>query len=114
MPKAIWNDAILAESNDTVMVEGNHYFPPDSISWEYLRASTTHTTCPSKGEASNYDVLVGDEINKDAAWYYAQPSAAASQIKDRVAFWHGVRVEKNGGAVEENSFFQRMRGAVGL
>ena len=74
------------------MVEGNHYFPPDSVNWKHLQASTTHTTCLSKGQASYYDILVGDKINKDAAWYYAQPTATANQIKDHVAFWRGIQV----------------------
>jgi uncharacterized protein (DUF427 family) len=91
--KATWKDTVLAESDDTVVVEGNHYFPPDSIKREYFRASETHTTCPWKGEASYYDVVVGDEVNEDAAWFYPQPKEAARQIKDRVAFWRGVKVE---------------------
>ena len=91
--KAIWNGAVLAESDDTVVVEGNHYFPPDSISREHFRESETNTVCPWKGTASYYDVVVGDDVNRDAAWYYPQPKDAALQIKDRVAFWRGVRVE---------------------
>lgn len=91
--KATWKDAVLAESEETVVVEGNHYFPADSIKREHFRESATHTTCPWKGLASYYDVLVGDEVNKDAAWYYPEPKDAAKEIKDRVAFWRGVRVE---------------------
>jgi len=91
--KATWNGAVLAESDDTVVVEGNHYFPPDSISREHFRESETHTVCPWKGTASYYDVVVGGDVNRDAAWYYPQPKDAARQIKDRVAFWRGVRVE---------------------
>ena len=91
--KATWNGAVLAESDDTVVVEGNHYFPPDSIKREHLRESETHTVCPWKGTASYYDVVVNGEVNKDAAWYYPQPKDAAKEIKDRVAFWHGVKVE---------------------
>ncbi|PYT05384.1 MAG: hypothetical protein DMF65_00365 [Acidobacteria bacterium] len=91
--KATWNGAVLAESDDTVVVEGNHYFPPDSISREHFRESETHTVCPWKGTASYYDVVVGGDVNRDAAWYYPQPKDAALQIKDRVAFWRGVRVE---------------------
>ena len=91
--KAIWNGAVLAESDDTVVVEGNHYFPPDSISREHFRESETHTVCPWKGTASYYDVVVGGDVNRDAAWYYPQPKDAALQIKDRVAFWRGVKVE---------------------
>lgn len=91
--RAIWNNAVLAESDDTVVLEGNHYFPPDSIRGEFFRESDTHTTCPWKGKASYYDVVVGGEVNKDAAWYYPVVSDAAAQIKGRVAFWKGVRIE---------------------
>ena len=90
--KAIWNDVTLAESDDTIVVENNHYFPPDSVKREYLKESDTHTTCPWKGEASYYTVVVNDEVNKDAAWYYPEPKEAAQQIKDYVAFWKGVEV----------------------
>lgn len=90
--KAIWNDVTLAESDDTIVVENNHYFPPDSVKREYLKGSDTHTTCPWKGEASYYDVVVSDALNKDAAWYYPEPKKAAQQIKDYVAFWKGVEV----------------------
>ncbi len=91
--KATWRGAVLAESDDTVVVEGNQYFPPDSIRREYFRESETHTVCPWKGTASYYDLVVGGELNKDAAWYYPQPKDAAKEIKDRVAFWRGVKVE---------------------
>lgn len=91
--KAIWNGAVLAESDNTVVVEGNQYFPPDSINREYFRESGTHTNCPWKGEASYYDVVVNGESNKDAAWYYPTPKDAAKEIKDHIAFWRGVRVE---------------------
>ena len=91
--KATWKGAVLAESDDTVVVEGNHYFPPDSIRREHFRESEKHTVCPWKGTASYYDVVVGGEANRDAAWYYPQPKEAARQIKDRVAFWRGVKVE---------------------
>jgi len=91
--KATWKGAVLAESEETVVVEGNHYFPAESIKREHFRESATHTTCPWKGLASYYDVLVGDEVNADAAWYYPEPKDAAKEIKDRVAFWRGVRVE---------------------
>jgi uncharacterized protein (DUF427 family) len=90
--KAIWNDVTLAQSDETIVVEGNHYFPPDSVKREYLKESDTHTTCPWKGEASYYTVVVGDAVNKDAAWYYPEPKEAAHQIKDYVAFWKGVKV----------------------
>ena len=91
--KAIWNKTSLAESNDTVVVEGNHYFPPESIKREYFQESATHTTCPWKGEASYYNVVVDGQVNRDAAWYYPDPKPAAAEIKNRVAFWRGVKVE---------------------
>ena len=90
--KAIWKDAVLAESDDTVVVEGNHYFPADSINRAYFQPSDTHTTCPWKGEASYYDVVVNGQVNSDAAWYYPEPKEAAANIKDHVAFWKGVKV----------------------
>ena len=91
--KAIWNGKVLAESNATVIVEGNHYFPPESIHQEYFQPSDKHTTCPWKGVASYYNVVVDGQVNKDAAWFYADPKPAAKQIKDRVAFWRGVDVK---------------------
>lgn len=90
--RAIWNDTLLAESDDTVVVEGNHYFPSASLRQQYFRPSDTHTVCPWKGTASYYDVVVGDRVNADAAWYYPAPSEAAQQVVDRVAFWRGVHV----------------------
>jgi uncharacterized protein (DUF427 family) len=93
MLKAVWEGAILAESNDCVVVEGNQYFPVSSIKREYFRDSKETTRCPWKGIASYYDVVVNGKVNTNAAWYYANPSAAAAQIKDRVAFWKGVKVE---------------------
>jgi len=93
--KATWNDAVIAESNDTVVVEGNHYFPADSVNRTYLEPSDTHTTCPWKGEASYYSLTVNGETNKDAAWYYPAPKEAAAEIKDHVAFWKGVTVEES-------------------
>ena len=91
--KAIWNGATVAESDDTVVVEGNHYFPPESISTEYFRDSDTHTICPWKGEASYRTVEVAGQSNPDAAWYYPQPKDAAAEIKDHLAFWNGVEIE---------------------
>jgi len=91
--KATWKGAVLAESDDTVVVEGNHYFPAGSLRREHFRESTTHTVCPWKGEASYYDVVVGGEVNRDAAWYYPETKQAAKEIEGRVAFWRGVRVE---------------------
>ena len=91
--KATWNGTVLAESDDTVVVEGNQYFPADSIKREHFRESDTHTVCPWKGTASYYDVVVNGETNKDAAWYYPEPKDAAKEIKDHVAFWRGVKIE---------------------
>lgn len=91
--KATWNNTVLAQSDKTIVVEGNHYFPPESVDREHFRESSTHTTCPWKGLASYYDVVIGDKVNKDAAWYYPEPKEAAKQIKNHVAFWHGVKVE---------------------
>lgn len=93
MPKAIWNGAILAQSDRTEVVEGNHYFPPDSINKEYFRDSNTHTTCPWKGQASYYTVVVEGQENQDAAWYYPDTKEKANNIKGYIAFWKGVKVE---------------------
>lgn len=90
--KAIWNGAVLAESNDTIIVEGNHYFPADSINREFFAPSETHTVCGWKGTASYYDIVAGGATNKDAAWYYPTPKDAAKEIENRVAFWKGVEV----------------------
>jgi uncharacterized protein (DUF427 family) len=90
--KAMWNGAVLAESDQTVVVEGNHYFPAESMNRQYFRSSDTHSMCHWKGEASYYDVEVDGKVNHDAAWYYPDPSDAAKQIKDHVAFWKGVQV----------------------
>jgi uncharacterized protein (DUF427 family) len=90
--KATWKDAVIAESDDTVVVEGNHYFSIDSVDAVLLRPSSTHTVCGWKGTASYYDVVVGDTVNKDAAWYYPEPKDAAKEIAGRVAFWKGVVV----------------------
>lgn len=90
--KAIWENQTLAESDDTIVVEGNHYFPPESTKKELFRASETHTTCPWKGVASYYSIDVGGKVNADAAWFYPEPKEAAKQIKNYVAFWRGVKV----------------------
>jgi uncharacterized protein (DUF427 family) len=92
MVKAIWNGEIIAESDKTIIVEGNHYFPQESVKHEYLKETQTHSTCPWKGKASYYDVVVQGDVNKDAAWYYPAPNPAAKQITDYVAFWKGVEV----------------------
>ena len=94
MAKAMWHNAILAESNRCEVGECNQYFPPDSINSEYFKASNTHTTCPWKGVASYYDIEVDGKVNKDAAWYYPNPKDAAANIKGHIAFWKGVQVEK--------------------
>jgi uncharacterized protein (DUF427 family) len=91
--RALWNNVVLAESDDTVVVEGNHYFPADSLKREYFRNSDHHSLCPWKGTASYMDVVVGNDVNANAAWYYPNPSAKAMEIKDRFAFWHGVDVQ---------------------
>lgn len=90
--KAVWNGAVLAESARTIVVEGNHYFPPDAVNLQYLKPSETHTTCPWKGRASYYHVEVAGQVNQDAAWTYPAPKDAASHIAGYVAFWHGVKV----------------------
>jgi uncharacterized protein (DUF427 family) len=90
--KAIWKNQILAESNDTIVVENNHYFPASALKMEYFKQSDKKTHCVRKGEASYYSIVVNGEENKDAAWYYPEPKEAAMQIKDRVAFWREVQV----------------------
>ena len=109
MPKAIWNGAVLAESDDTKVVEGNHYFPPDSLNREYFQESSYSTTCPWKGVAGYYDIEVEGQTNRNAAWYYAQPSNAAQQIKDHVAFWHGVKVVKDESGQGNSGFSSRLK-----
>lgn len=90
--RAIWNGVTIAESKDTVVVEGNHYFPPASVNAAYLGFSNHRTHCAWKGEARYHSLLVNGELNPDAAWYYPNPSDAAREIKDRIAFWKGVQV----------------------
>lgn len=93
MPTATWNGAVLAESDETIVVEGNHYFPPNSINPGFFEDSDTRTTCPWKGVASYRTVVVDGERNPDAAWYYPEPKEAAAQIAGYVAFWRGVTVD---------------------
>ncbi len=88
--KAIWHGEVIADSNDTIVIEGNHYFPPESINKAFFKASSTHTTCPWKGEANYYNIVINAELESDAAWYYPEPKEAASQIKNHVAFYGGV------------------------
>jgi uncharacterized protein (DUF427 family) len=90
--KAIWNDTVIAESDDTVLLEGNHYFPESTLKREFVTFSNHKTTCPWKGQASYYSLLVNGELNSDAVWYYADPKGDAETIKGRVAFWKGVKV----------------------
>lgn len=90
--KAIWNNQIIAESNDTILVENNHYFPADSINLKYFKSSDTHTTCPWKGVASYYTICIDGKENPDAAWYYPETKHAARQIEGYVAFWKGVQI----------------------
>jgi uncharacterized protein (DUF427 family) len=90
--RAVWNGAVLAESDDTVVVKGNHYFPPQSLRWEYFTDSRSRSLCPWKGIASYYTVTVDGRTNPDAAWYYPRPSPFARKLKNRVAFWNGVEV----------------------
>jgi uncharacterized protein (DUF427 family) len=90
--KAIWNNTVIAESNSTIIIENNHYFPPNSVNSAFLKPSETTTVCPWKGEASYYTIKVNEDINKNAAWYYPNPKEKASDIKDYVAFWKGVSI----------------------
>ena len=93
MPKAIWNDTVIADSNETEIVEGNHYFPPESIKPECFQKSDTTTVCGWKGTANYYDIVVAGQVNAGAAWYYADPKPDAANLKDKIAFWKGVRIE---------------------
>lgn len=90
--KAFWKNTLIAESKDTIVVEGNHYFPLEAVNKNYLKPSKTQTNCPWKGNASYYSIEIDGEINKDAAWYYSEPKEAAKQIKGKVAFWKGVEI----------------------
>lgn len=91
--KAIWKNEIIAESGDTIVVEGNHYFPESSLNKRFFEDSETHTNCPWKGTASYYTIKINNQKNVDAAWFYADPKPAASKIKGRVAFWNGVEIK---------------------
>jgi uncharacterized protein (DUF427 family) len=93
MARATWNGIVIAESDKTVVVEGNHYFAPEDVKMEYFKPSSTHSVCPWKGTASYYTLEIDGQQNKDAAWYYPDPKPAAMQIKGRIAFWRGVKVE---------------------
>ncbi|MGC9269472.1 DUF427 domain-containing protein [Acidiphilium sp.] len=93
MVRAIWNESVIAESDDTLLLEGNHYFPLEDVRSEALRPSTTTSRCPWKGTANYYSIEIDGKINRDAAWYYEDPLPAAAKIKGRVAFWKGVKVQ---------------------
>jgi uncharacterized protein (DUF427 family) len=103
MIRASWNGRVLAESNDTVVVEGNHYFPAEHVDMDLLAESPTHTRCPWKGKASYYTIVAGDGVNVDAAWYYPKPTFLARKVQGRIAFWRGVHVEE----VRDPSDFRR-------
>lgn len=92
MPKAVWNGTVIAESDDTEVVDGNHYFPPESVKKDYLRPSRHQTVCGWKGTAGYYDLVVNGDVNEQAAWYYADPKDAAASLRGRIAFWKGVEV----------------------
>ena len=111
MKQAIWNGEVIAESDDTVVVEGNHYFPAGSVRSEFLVESDKHTVCPWKGAASYYTIGVDGERNNDAAWYYPAPSAAARKISGRIAFFRGVKVvDDRGGDADEPGLLNRLTG----
>ncbi len=112
MPKAVWNGAVIAESDDTLVVEGNHYFPAESVERRYLVESSHHTTCPWKGTASYYTLEVDGARNENAAWYYPEPKRAARRIEGRIAFWHGVEVVKEGAGSRRRSLLARLVGAA--
>ena len=101
MVRAVWNGEIIAESNRTEVVEGNHYFPIEDVKREFLTSSDHNTTCAWKGTAQYYNVVVDGQQNQDAAWYYADPKPAANAISGKVAFWKGVRIENGAGAVSD-------------
>ncbi|MGE3589305.1 MAG: DUF427 domain-containing protein [Ilumatobacteraceae bacterium] len=109
MVRAVWNGTVIAESDETVVIEGNHYFPADAVRPELLRQSTTTTVCPWKGRASYHTINVDGKENRDAAWYYPNPTSAASAVAGRVAFWHGVKIEDDGGPARRRSFLDRFR-----
>ena len=92
--KAIWNETVIAESDETIVVENNQYFPPDSVRMNFLQKSEHHTTCPWKGQASYYNIIVDDKLNVNAAWFYENPTKEAKSIKNYIAFWNGVKIIK--------------------
>lgn len=94
MVKAIWNETVIAESNNCEIIEDNYYFPPEDVNKQYLQESDTESTCPWKGQAHYYNVVVNESVNEDAAWYYPDPKPAAKKIKNYVAFWKGIQIEE--------------------
>lgn len=96
--QAIWNGVVIAESNDTILVEGNHYFPADSLVWEHIDISETQTECSWKGTAKYFDIVIAGKRNRDAIWYYAEPLPEAEMVRGRVAFWRGVEVRDDAAA----------------
>lgn len=114
MVKAVWNGTVIAESDDTVVVEGNHYFPPNAVNWQYLVESDKKSVCPWKGTASYHSLEVDGKRNEDAAWHYPSPKPAAKQVKGRVAFYRGVKVvrEKAGadGEAARSGLLSRLLG----
>ena len=111
MTKAIWNDVVLAESDKTKVVEGNHYFPADSVNWEYFHRNEHSSVCPWKGVASYYDVEVEGKVNRSAAWSYEDPSSAARHINKYVAFWGGIKVVSEDGG-ESTRLIDRLLDAI--
>ena len=109
MVRAVWNGEVIAESDETVVIEGNHYFPGESVRADVLRPSSNSTVCPWKGRASYYTIAAGGKENRDGAWFYPNPSAAATAVAGRVAFWHGVKIEDDGGPEQRRSFLGRFR-----
>lgn len=109
MVRAMWNGEVIAESDDTVVIEGNHYFPVESVRADLLRPSSTTSVCPWKGRASYHTIAAGGKENRDAAWFYPNPSPAATAIAGRVAFWHGVKIEDDRGPARRRSFLGRFR-----
>ncbi len=110
MPTATWNGVVLAESEDTVKVEGNHYFPKKSLNKQHFKKNSKQSMCPWKGTAKYYDIEVDGKTNKAAAWYYPKPSKAASNIKNHVAFWGDVKIQGSNGSAD--GFFNRLKRVV--
>jgi uncharacterized protein (DUF427 family) len=109
--QAIWKGRVVADSDETIKLEGNHYFPPEDVDHTYLRPSERHTVCPWKGVASYCDLVVDDEVNANAAWFYPEPRRAAHKIEGRIAFWHGVEIRRVGdeAGTAESSLWSRLR-----